>query len=65
MMSLSVPEEAFEAHVRQVLREAALDDHSILGTGDNVPTDSSLERIQRVTALVEELGSYPLERERL
>lgn len=60
MMSVSMPEEEFEAHVRQVLREAAPGDHFILGTGDNVPTDSSLERIQRVTELVEELGSYPL-----
>lgn len=60
MMSLSVPEEEFEAHVRQVLREASPGDHLILGTGDNVPTDSSLERIQRVTELVGELGAYPL-----
>jgi hypothetical protein len=65
MMSVSVPEEEFEAHVRQVLSEAVPGDHFILGTGDNVPTDSSLERIQRVTELVEELGSYPLESERL
>jgi len=65
MMSISVPEEEFEAHVRQVLSEAVPGDHFILGTGDNVPTDSSLERVERVTELVEELGSYPLERERL
>ena len=65
MMSLSVPEDAFEAHVCQVLREAVPGDHFILGTGDNVPTDSSLERIQRVTELVEELGGYPLERAKL
>jgi uroporphyrinogen-III decarboxylase len=65
MMSISVPEEDFEAHVRQVLSEAVPGDHFILGTGDNVPTDSSLERVQRVTELVEELGSYPLGRDRL
>ena len=65
LMSVSVPEEEFEAHVRQVLDEAAPGDHFILGTGDNVPTDSSLERIQRVTELVEELGTYPLQKERL
>jgi uroporphyrinogen-III decarboxylase len=65
MMSLSVPEEKFEAHIRQVLKEAAPGDHFILGTGDNVPTDSSLERVRRVTELVEDLGSYPLEEERL
>jgi len=61
MMSVSVPEEDFEVHVRQVLGEAAPGDHFILGTGDNVPTDSSLERIRRVTELMEELGTYPLE----
>jgi len=60
MMSLPVPQEEFEAHVRQVLCEAAPGDHFILGTGDNVPTDSSLKRIQRVTELVEDLGAYPL-----
>jgi uroporphyrinogen-III decarboxylase len=65
MMSLSVPAEEFEAHVHQVLKQAAPGDHFILGTGDNVPTDSSLERVQRVTELVEELGDYPLKEERL
>jgi uroporphyrinogen-III decarboxylase len=61
MMSVSVPEGEFEAHVRHVLSEASPGDHFILGTGDNVPTDSSLERIQRVTEIMEEMGSYPLE----
>ena len=65
MLSVSVPEKDFEAHVRQVLGEAAPGDHFILGTGDNVPTDSSLRRIQRVTELANELGRYPLQREGL
>lgn len=65
VMSVSVPEREFEAHVRQVLGEAAPGDRFILGTGDNVPTDSSLERILRVTELAQELGAYPLEGRRL
>lgn len=61
MLSAFTPEEEFEAHVRQVLREAAPGDHFILGTGDNVPTDAELPRLRRLTELIEELGAYPLQ----
>ena len=60
MLSISISDEEFEAHVHQVLAEAAPGDGFILGTGDNVPTDSSLERIQRITEMVQELGKYPV-----
>ncbi len=60
MLSAFTPDDEFEAHVRTVLREAAPGDHFILGTGDNVPTDAELPRLQRLTALIEELGCYPL-----
>ncbi len=60
MLSVSVSEDEFEAHVRQILHEAAPGDHFILGTGDNIPTDSSLERIQRLTELAHEWGQYPV-----
>ena len=60
MLSAFTPEEEFEAHVRQLLREAAPGDRFILGTGDNVPTDAELPRLHRLTELVEELGAYPL-----
>ena len=60
MLSTSTPEDEFEAHVRQVLAEAAPGDHFILGTGDNVPTDAELPRLRRLTQLIEELGAYPL-----
>ncbi|MBM4027916.1 MAG: hypothetical protein FJ280_21335 [Planctomycetes bacterium] len=61
MFSAFTSDEEFEAHVRQVLREAAPGDHFILGTGDNVPTDAELPRLVRLTELVEELGTYPLQ----
>ncbi len=60
MLSAFTPDEEFEAHLRQVLREAAPGDHFILGTGDNVPTDAELPRLLRLTELIEELGTYPL-----
>ena len=60
MLSAFTPDHEFEAHVRQVLREAAPGDHFILGTGDNVPTDAELPRLRRLTELIEELGEYPL-----
>ncbi len=52
MLSAFTPEDEFEAHVRQVLAEAAPGDHFILGTGDNIPTDAELSRLQRLTELL-------------
>jgi len=43
----------FDAHVWQVLEEAESGCGFVLGTGDNVPTDGSLDRIRRVGALLE------------
>ena len=47
-------EDEFDAHVIQTLDEAGDGRGLALGTGDNVPTDGSLERIRRVGPLVEE-----------
>ena len=60
MLSERVPDEAFEEHMRTIFREAAPGDHFILGTGDNVPTDATLERVERITEMVEIWGKYPL-----
>jgi hypothetical protein len=51
-----VPDEEFEAHVRQCLAEAEGFPGFILGLGDNVPTDCSWERILRLRDLAGELG---------
>ncbi|MHB0875854.1 MAG: uroporphyrinogen decarboxylase family protein [Anaerolineae bacterium] len=47
-------EEEFDAHVWQTLSETGDGRGLALGTGDNVPTDGSLERIIRVGSLVGE-----------
>ncbi|MGQ9681742.1 MAG: uroporphyrinogen decarboxylase family protein [Anaerolineae bacterium] len=60
MLSAWTPETEFEAHLRQVLREAAPGDRFILGTGDNIPTDAEFPRLQRLSQLVEQWTGYPL-----
>lgn len=47
-------EAEFDAHVWQALDETGDGRGLVLGTGDNVPTDGSLERIRRVARLVDE-----------
>ena len=51
-------EDEFDAHVWQTLDES--DGRGLaLGTGDNVPTDGSLERVRRVGRLVERVEPGP------
>ena len=59
MLSTVVPDDAFEEHVVDVIRQAALGDHFILGLGDNAPTDTTFQRIVRIGELVREHGKYP------
>jgi len=53
-------EEEFEAYVRNVFRTIAPGDAFILGIADNAMPRTKIERVQRITQLVEELGSYPI-----
>ncbi len=61
MLSAFTPEAEFEAHLAQVLREAAPGDHFILGTGDNIPTDAEYSRLLRLSELIEQWTGYPLQ----
>ncbi|MCZ7583641.1 MAG: hypothetical protein M5R36_10100 [Deltaproteobacteria bacterium] len=56
LFSLSIPDEVLEAHIRAQLAQMHPGDRFVLGMGDNVPTDSSLDRILRVQEIVEEQG---------
>ncbi len=54
-------DDRFEGYVRDIFRTIAPGDHFILSTGDNVPPDGIIERLYRVTQVVEELGPLPID----
>ncbi|TAK23988.1 MAG: hypothetical protein EPO26_07925 [Chloroflexota bacterium] len=56
----TTPEAEFEAFVRDVFRTIAPGDAFILGVADNVMPHSLIERVERITELVETLGTYPI-----
>lgn len=53
-------DDEFEEYVRGVFRDAAPGDALVLGVADNVMPDAKIERIRRVTEMVEEFGRYPI-----
>ena len=55
------PEEEFEAYVKGVLRTIAPGDAIILGVADNVMPMSIIERVERISELVEQYGKYPID----
>jgi uroporphyrinogen-III decarboxylase len=50
----------FEDYVLDVLRTIAPGDAFIFGVADNVMPLSSIERVERITQLVEQFGTYPI-----
>jgi hypothetical protein len=52
----------FEEYMRGVFRDAAPGAAFVLGVADNVMPDAKIERVRRVTEMVEEFGHYPLAR---
>lgn len=61
----AVSDAEFERYFLHFLREIAPGDRVVIGTGDNFPTDSSLDRVRQVTRLVEEYCRYPVNPSRL
>lgn len=59
------PEEAFEKYVIDVFRTIAPGDAFILGVADNVMPTSVIERVERISDLVEQYGNYPIKPEEL
>lgn len=54
------PEEEFEAYMRGLFRAIAPGDAFILGVADNVMPTSLIERVERISELVETHGAYPV-----
>jgi len=54
------PEAEFEAYMRNLFRVIAPGDAFILGVADNVMPTSLIERVERISELVEQHGSYPV-----
>jgi hypothetical protein len=61
MLCDPVTDEAFEAYMLDLFRTIAPGDAFILGVADNVMAEGKLERIERVTEMVEEYGTYPIQ----
>ncbi|MBI2941872.1 MAG: hypothetical protein HYY04_15690 [Chloroflexi bacterium] len=56
----TTPDEEFEGYVREVFRTIAPGDAFILGISDNAMPRTKIERVERITKLVEEYGNYPI-----
>lgn len=59
------PEEEFEAYVRDVFRTIAPGDGFILGVADNLMPTSVIERVERISELVDEYANYPIDPARI
>lgn len=55
------PEAEFEAYLRGLFRAIAPGDAFILGVADNVMPTSLIERVERISDLVEQHGTYPVQ----
>jgi hypothetical protein len=58
-------DEQFEAFMKDVFRTIAPGDAFILGVADNVMPGSKIERVRRITQLVEAWGNYPIQAEKV
>ncbi len=56
----SFPEAEFEEYMRGLFRAIAPGDAFILGVADNVMPTSLIERVERISDLVEQYGTYPV-----
>ncbi len=54
------PEAEFEAYMRSLFQTIAPGDAFILGVADNVMPTSRIERVERISELVETHGTYPV-----
>jgi hypothetical protein len=61
VLEAGFPEAEFEAYMLGVFRAVAPGDAFILGVADNVMPTSLIERVQRISGLVDEYGTYPVQ----
>jgi hypothetical protein len=54
------PEVEFEAYMRRLFRTIAPGDAFILGVADNVMPTSLIQRVERISDLIEQHGTYPV-----
>jgi uroporphyrinogen-III decarboxylase len=54
-------DEAFEAYMKEIFRTVAPGDAFILGVADNVMPNARLDRLERITEMVETWGHYPID----
>ena len=54
-------DDAFETYMRGVFRTAAPGDAFVLGVADNVMPNARVERLERITEMVEAWGGYPID----
>jgi uroporphyrinogen-III decarboxylase len=60
MLCDPVSDQAFEEYMRNLFRTIAPGDAFILGVADNVMAEAKLERIERITEMVHDYGTYPI-----
>ena len=60
MLCDPVGDEQFDTYLRNLFRTIAPGDAFILGVADNVMPEAKLERIERISDMVEEYGAYPI-----
>ncbi|MBN1639963.1 MAG: hypothetical protein JXA09_01915 [Anaerolineae bacterium] len=60
MLCEPVTDAAFERYMRELFRTIAPGDAFILGVADNVMAEARIERVERVSELVDALGRYPV-----
>jgi uroporphyrinogen-III decarboxylase len=53
-------DEQFEAYMQEVFQTIAPGDAFILGVADNVMPEAKIDRIRRITEMVEQHGAYPI-----
>ena len=54
------PDEQFEQYLANLFKTVAPDDAFILGVADNVTGTARLDRVLRISEMVEEHGNYPI-----
>jgi hypothetical protein len=55
-----MPDDVFEAFMKNLFREIAPGDRFILGISDTTPPDAKFERLLRITEMTEEWGKLPM-----
>ena len=61
MLEDTYSDQAFESYMRDLFRTIAPGDAFILGVSDNIMPSARLERLERISEMVEAWGAYPID----